>query len=504
METNNTIDVEKETFDFPVLARAAFMNTIGTGWDANPWSASDVDKLGTHDIHKDYQKAVKSCRFFYRRDPIASIVVNKQLEIAVTGLQLHKGKIGNNQFRVFESLLEDLNRFAKDCAFEYLVSGMVVPEVDFATVTKRELTDKGIKTYQSLRLPESMWVRNPATIKIKSPIIGNKPSYFVKIPEEMQFFIKHKGKYPDGTKDIELYRKIVKLNPELVRDIRKGVEDILLENPYVIRRKVLTDSPYPTPYLYPALESLKHKRNIKKMDYSIAARVRSAILKITLGNDDYPLTEANESQLDELREQMRWRNTGGRNVERIFELFGNHTLELEWIFPPTAALLDDGKYRDVNMDIFYALGFPRILITGETERSATSTADVALLSPTKSMLDLRAKILPIIERIVQDVGEENNFKDIPEIEFMPLNLIAYNTFLEGITLLYNSGNLSRTSYAEALGYNLGDELNQRAEEQEMIEELGITEFAPVPHSNVPDEDENKEENTQNDENKNEN
>ena len=46
--------------------------------------------------------------------------------------------------------------------------------------------------------------------------------------------------------------------------------------------------------MYPALEPLKHKRNIRRMDYSIASRVISAIQLIKLGNDDFPVTEDDE------------------------------------------------------------------------------------------------------------------------------------------------------------------------------------------------------------------
>jgi hypothetical protein len=59
---------------------------------------------------------------------------------------------------------------------------------------------------------------------------------------------------------------------------------------------------------------------------------------------------------------------------------------------------------------------------------------------------------------------------------------------EGIQTLYETGNLSRADFSEAYGYEFIDQQRKRAEEKEVIDELGVDEFAPVPHSNVPGAD----------------
>ena len=193
----------------------------------NPWTAEDVDKFAGKDVTKEYREIVDSCRFFYRKDPIASVVLNKMSEIAITELRLIKGKTPVNQLRVYESLLDDLQDYAEDAALEYLISGLIVPEVDFTTVTKKELTLRGIKSLQSLRLPTSMWLRDPKTIIINSPLVAGIPSYYLEIPEDIKFFIKNGGKYDDGTEDKELYLEIVKLYPDFVTAILNNETKIL-------------------------------------------------------------------------------------------------------------------------------------------------------------------------------------------------------------------------------------------------------------------------------------
>lgn len=467
--------------------KAAIYNPgANDSYATNPWTASDVDKYAARDLTKEYRESVDSCRFFYRRDPIASVVINKLVELAITQLQLVQGKVPANQFRVYESYLNDLQDFSEDCALEYLTSGLLIPEVDFVEMPRKELQKRGIKAYESLTLPETMWIRDPETIIINSPLVINKPSYYVEIPEELRAFIKSEGVYADGTEDKELYWELVKLYPEFVRAINDGKTKVKLDNPFVLRRKYLSDSPYPIPYLYPAIESLRHKRNIRRMDYSVAARVISAIMQVKVGDSEFPLVDEDDTQLRTLEQQMRWRDSSNSDIERIFQLFTNHTVEISWVYPDTAALLDDTKYESINFDILYALGLPNILVSGETQRSQTSTADGAMISPTKTMENLQRKIIRVAEKIIESIAENNiQFKDTPIVRFAPMNLHTYKAFLEGLVALYTAGNLSRTSWAKELGYEFEEEVNKRAEEDELLESLDVQEFAPVPFSAEP-------------------
>jgi hypothetical protein len=211
------------------------------------------------------------------------------------------------------------------------------------------------------------------------------------------------------------------------------------------------------------------------MDYSIASRVISAILHVTAGNDDYPLTEDQEDFLDDLENKFHWREgVSTEDIERVFTLFTNHTVKINWIFPDVDALLDDKKYDAVNKDIILALGFPRILITGETERSFTSDPEIATLSPESTMNVMRDELAPIIYRVFYEVHEKNNLKgELPEIKFKPINLLGLRLFHEGLIKLYDSGNLSRASFAEAYGYDISAELNKKVDEKELMKELGL-------------------------------
>ena len=464
------------------LANATFSYndlTGGTG-SANPWGPQDIDKMEIIDLDN-FIKITNACRFFYRHDAITSTVVNKMIDIGINGLQYNGKELNANETKIMDAILPELEEFGEAMALEYLISGLVVPEVKIAPVTKEVLKEWGIKKYETLKLPVALWLRDPTTIKINYTMVMDKPSYYVKVPDALVYFITHDGTYPDGNKDELLFAQLKAYYPDFVIQVTQKAKNmmpvyVLLENHRIFRRRPLTDSPYPTPFLYASLESLKHKRNLRRMDYSIASRVISAIQLFRLGDKDFPVTEDQGDQFTAIRDQMTWRNSGGRDIERIFQLFANHTLQIDWIYPPVEALLDEQKYVGVNQDIIFGMGFPRILITGETEKSSTSQPEYATMSPMKTLEKVRQSVLRVLNSIVDEIFEENKFKGETEVSFKPINLVSFGDLVTGLAKLYDTQNISRTSFAEAFGYDYEEELGELKQEKETLEEMGMDEI----------------------------
>jgi len=464
-------------------AISAFITPVST--DGNAWTPEDVDKMDIS-TSKKYKEVVDDCRFFYRKDPIASSVINKIVDIAINEFIFEKNGLSDNEIRVFTALAPKLKEFAEEMALEYMVSGLVIPEIDYTSVPKDVIKRLGIKKYDPLILPSSMWLRDSGTITINYSLLGSEVSYFVEIPDDIIYFIRNKGRYKDGTVDFELYEQLETLYPAFVSQVERGEKKVRLENDLIFRRRVLSNCPYPTPYLYPALESLKHKRNLRRMDYSIASRVITAIQLFKLGNDTYPVTEDDEDVFDYIKSQMLWRNSNGKSVEKVFQLFAPHTLDVSWVFPDTTALLDETKYSSVNRDIIYALGLPQILIVGETERSAAGgNNELALFSPQKTMENLRNKILNVIKDICYEVSSRNNFKTTPNVEFAPLNLVEFSAYTAALKDLYDTGNISRSTYSKYFGYSFDDEMELKEKENKVLKEKELGEFAPRPFSPTP-------------------
>lgn len=453
--------------------------------EPSPWTAEDVDKMELK--FKDWKRLVKTCRYFYKRDPFVATVINKVIDLSINDLIIREGDARKSIKPIMEAIEPAIMMYMRNVALEYMLSGLVIPEITFEEVGKKQLHEMGIKRFEKLLLPVDMWLRDPAGIIVKNPLIGGKRSYFVEVPEKLRMFIQNKGTYSDGSKDIELYKDLKKSMPEFVKKVKSGDTLILLENDMIVQYRTLTEEAYPIPYLFSSLESLKHKRNLRRMDYSIASRVITAIMLIRLGDKDFPLTEDNEDQLEALKQKMKWReSSSSKDIERIFQLFGNHTLDIKWVFPDTDILLDDVKYKNVNQDIAVGLGFPRILITGETERTQTSDPEIATIAPLNTMKRMREAIFPIVKSIIDTIVVENKLGGLPDIQFKPINMMAVTQFVTGLIELYNSGNISRESFDAAFGFDVYEELSKRADENTRIKELDLEEFAPVPFSNQPE------------------
>lgn len=449
----------------------------------NPWT--EIPKFKTTvRAQEDFVKSVNHCRFFYKTEPLVSTVIDKLVEIGINDLTFSKGKLSENELRVFLALKPRLLEFAEQMATEYLLSGLVVPEIGYGRVDKDFIFSLGVKKYSSLVLPDSMWVRDPTTVKIKTSLLADKPSYFVKVPTDLINFIKSKGKYADGTQDEKLYELMTSQFPEFVDAILKGETEFLLEQTNVFRRKYTSDNPYPIPYIQSALEPLHHKRKLRRMDYSVIDKVISAIMHVKIGDKDFPITQSEEDQefVEAIASQIRMRGSNEQVLERIFQLVTNHTVDIKWIFPETATLLNVEKYNDINQEILFGLGFPRVLITGEAQKSGTSDSEIATLSPLKTAESFRRKVIEVIQGICMEVSKRNGFSSVPEVTFTAINLHKFQSFLEGLRMLYDSAAISRTSLGQQFGFDFDTEVLKMEKEMNALREKGLPEFGATPNS----------------------
>lgn len=465
--------------------KAAFVYAENPAQIVNPWSTKSTAKQNIDQVQ--FAKMVGQCRFYYRKDALTSATINKLVEIGINDLELAKNGLSDNEFRMFLGIKQQLLDFAEEMAFEYLLSGLVVPEFKYVAKGKDDVNRLGVKKHDSLILPDSLWLRDPVSINIRKTILSNKPSYYVIIPDDLKYFIDTKGRYPDGTSDKKLYEWLKAYYPKFVTDVEKGESEVLIENPNIIRRRPIQDSPFPTPYLASALDILEHKRNIRKADYSVVTKVISSILHVKVGSDEFPLTEAEEDEdrLEQIKYQLQWRENNYSTIENIFQFFSDHTVDLKWVFPDTNMLLNDAKYKEVNQELIFALGFPRTLIAGESERSNASDPEYAAIAPVKTMESFRKKILTVLRQVLYDLSTQNGFSAVPEIDFSPINLYDFGTYLDALKTLLDTGSLSRTSFAKLFGYNFKDELELRSDEQRALEDSGVPEFQPTPNSREP-------------------
>jgi len=438
-----------------------------------------VDKM---EVPTDYHKLIKICRFFYKHDPIAGTVLNKMVDCAITPINNRRGECSDEEYETYEALGDMLQEFFRNACLEYLLSGMVIPHYEWSRVKGSDLSP-ALNSRRRLEVPDNIWFRDPATITVKNSPIPNKKYYYVEVDADTISFIKSGGKLKDGTYDKETYNELEKNYPEFVKAVKemKGTKmQVRLDGIRPITSKTLPEDAYPIPYMENALESLMHKRNLKRMDYSVASRVIGAIQLIKLGNDEYPCTD--DSDFDAIKHQMNYRTSSGAQ-ERIYQLFGNHTLEISWVFPDTEAMLNREKYGVVDDDIISAFGFPRTLITGETLRSnVAGGSDFAAFSPIATMETIRDILIEWLKVLYKEIKETNKFKSAPIPSFKPLRLYKLADLNLIGQSLYMEGNLSRTTRQELLDIDFDTEVERKGYEEKVMEEKGIPPAPQIPFS----------------------
>lgn len=432
----------------------------------------EPDKIGSF-RKLNFHEKLAIIRFYYEYDPVASRVIDKIIELGITGLTLDRNDCDDTEYEIYNKAIPVFMQYLMDACLEYLLSGLIVPQVEWETYTPVELE---LSVNRQITLPKHIGLVNPDFIELQYEGFTNEIKVYYLVPEELKEFLQKKG-----GDDLDSYQEFVDQYPELAAKIMAGESKIYLDDQFIIRRRGKSYDPYPTPFLQAAIESLEFKRNLRKMDYAISARVISAIQMIRLGNDTYPLTEDDEDQLDALRNEMLWRNQPN-NVERVFQLFGNHTLDINWVYPDTQAMLDKAKYESVNEDIFYALAFPRILISGETQRSATSQAEFAMFSPAETIKRIREDLLRYITLLISEIKKTNNLKHSTVPRFPEIRLFDIEKLAKVASQLYQANAISLTSLAKSADYNFDDEVVMKSKDQDLLNKYGLPETPAMPFS----------------------
>lgn len=485
-KTPKVVDAEIKTELSNKLARATY-NYVQDPTQNMLYPAARED-LDTMNFPDKPEKLIKLCRFFYKHDPIAGTVLNKMVDCAISELDNRQADSSEEEFAVYKALSSMLQNFYRNVCLEFLLSGLVVPHYEWVTKRGSDLSPL-MNSRRRVTVPDNIWFRDPATLVVKNSIIPNKKYYYVKVDAETIRFIQSGGKLPDGTYDKETYDEYVKNYPKFVSDIKNKKAStpmlVLLHDIRPILGRCFPEDTYPTPYMTNALESLIHKRNLRKMDFSIASRVIAAIQLVKLGDDEYPCTD--ETDFDHIKEQMALRGSL-QAQDRVFQLFGNHTLTIEWVFPNTEAMLNREKYTAVEDDIVAGLGFPRTLITGETMRSnVAGGSDFATFSPIASMQFIRDKLLAWTFDLYKEIKERNNFKNMPIPSFTPMKLYKLMDLNVIGQTLYMEGSLSRETRLEVLGLDLDTEIERKVREKDRYKEEGLDESPEMPYSgNAPD------------------
>jgi len=319
-----------------------------------------------------------------------------------------------------------------------------------ATAAKKNIWSKG-------HLPIAYTVLNPLLVTIDGNLLFDKVSVKIRLPQELTAMLKK-----NKSELTEEERELIKALPSDLKAVAEKGGEYPLDSRLVsvISYRKQPYERYARPRTGRIFDALEYKRALQEADTSTLDGISNYILKITIGNDEYPVTKQ-----EELEAVANLFNT----TSKSFDVVWNHTLQIEKIVSPEIGdILGQDKYKQVNEDVTGGLGVPRMMLDAVGE---LGTAESQMVS--KSMGELidyaRSQIEQWIYKEYRQIAEVMGFDRFPKIRWDEGILKDPILYMNTLAALVDRRMLSYRTALEELGYDFPNELKNMEEEVPLVE-----------------------------------
>lgn len=318
------------------------------------------------------------------------------------------------------------------------------------TAAKKAIWSKGF-------LPVAYTVLNPLLVNITGNLLFDSVSTKITPPPELTELLKK----PSGEQTEDEKNLLNALPSDLKNAAQKGGEyqlDSRLVGHITYRKQPYER--YAKPRSTKVFDSIEYKKALRQADISTLDGISNYILKITIGNDEYPVVSQ-----EELEAVAQLFNTPSKAIDVVW----NHTLEIEKIVSPEIdKILGKGKYEQVNDDLTTGLAISRAIIDGG---GGLNAAEVDLL--TKGLMEeinyARRQVTRWIYREYQQIAEAMGFDRFPKIRWDDGVLLDTILYMNTLAQIVDRRMLSYRTSIEALGFDYPTELNNMTEELPLVE-----------------------------------
>ena len=312
-------------------------------------------------------------------------------------------------------------------------------------------------------LPVSYTVLNPQLVNIDGNLLFNKVSTTLTPPAELgELLKKDQALLTDEEKEL-----IKALPNELKTAAEKGTEfqlDYRLVGSVTYRKQPYER--YAKPRLTRVFDTLEYKKALKDADLSTLDGISNYILKITIGNDEYPV--GSQEDLETVAQLFN-------NPNKSFDVVWNHTLAIEKIVSPEIdKILGAGKYKQVNDDLTGGLGVTRALIDGLGD-SNVGNVDLATKGIMEEINYARRQVKRWIYREYQIIADAMGFDKFPKIRWDESVLRNEILYLATISSLVDRRMISYATALETMGWDYDNELKNMKTELPLVKDgtLGL-------------------------------
>lgn len=367
---------------------------------------------------------------------------------------------------------------------EYFRSG----DVFFYELTARP-SFKSIKDFDlaeaasNARIPVKYILLNPYDVIVTGSLSFGEYQY----AKALTPFEISRLKTSKDPRDKEIYNS---LSPEVKKQIdEKGPsimtnKEILLElNPqeiHTIFYKKQDYEPLSVPLIFPVLDDINKKMELKKVDQAIARSIENVILLITMGAEPEKggVNHANVAAMRELFQN--------NSVGRV--LVSDYTTEGEWLLPDLRKVIGKEKYEVLNKDI--EDGLNNILL-GESKYSDT---EFKLKIFFQRLEEARGRFLKdFLQKEIERTCKAAGFRDVPVAYFSKKDIMASESLQKLTTRMMELGVLTPEQGMEVIhkgDFPKPEEMRDAQETYKEDREEGY--YMPIVSSNIIYEHENME------------
>lgn len=317
------------------------------------------------------------------------------------------------------------------------------------SAAKKNIWSKG-------HLPMSYTVLNPKLVNIEGNLLFDKVSVKLTPPTELKELL---------TKDkaglTEEEKELIKALPADLKSAAEQGGEFLLDSRMVgsITYKKMPYERYAKPRIFRLFDTLDYKKALRDADMSTLDGISNYILKITIGNDDFPVVSQ-----EELEAVSALFNTSSKS----FDVIWNHTLEVEKIVSPEIGdILGQEKYEQVNDDMTAGLAISKALIDG-TGNLSVSAANLVVKGLQEEIEYAREQVTRWIYREYQQIAEAMGFDRFPRVRWDEGVLKDTIMYMNILSQLVDRRMLSYNTALEALGFDYSNELSNMEEEFDLV------------------------------------
>ena len=344
------------------------------------------------------------------------------------------------------------------------------------TAAKKSIWSKG-------HLPVAYTVLNPALVTIDGNLLFDKVATKITLPPELTQMMKK-----PSSEWTEEEKELVKALPSDLKSAAEKGGEYQLDHRLVghITYRKQPYERYARPRSTRIFDSIEYKKALRQADLSTLDGISNYILKITIGNDEYPVTT--QSELEAVAQLF---NTPSKS----FDVVWNHTLQIEKIVSPEIdKILGKGKYEQVNDDMTTGLAMSRALLDGGSGMNAAEV-DLLIKGLTEEISYARRQVTRWIYREYQQIAEAMGFERFPKIRWDDGILLDTILYMNTLAQLVDRRMLSYRTSLEALGFDYPNELRNMEEEVPLVEDgifgilgspwqqakaVGVGQSSPVP------------------------